>query len=145
MKLPHLSHDSRSLTRKRLCCWFVGLVLCGLANGARASTISFSGIITQSTPDGTGPAVNNPSLNNIQDLQAYTVSLIFPAFVGLVVILIVKPGPTVPLKVGVAANAGMATSKADAAVSAARAVVFNGSPLRGWTSSSLYARIVPAT
>src|ERR1022692_618592 len=34
--------------------------------------------ITQSTPDGTGPAVNNSSLENIQDLQAYTVTIVFP-------------------------------------------------------------------
>ena len=43
------------------------------------STISLGGLITQSTPDGTGPAVNNPGLNNIQDGQAYTVTLNFAA------------------------------------------------------------------
>ena len=56
------------------------LVLLALTVGpheADAATITFSGIITQSTQDGTGPAVNNPSLNNIQDLQAYTVTLAF--------------------------------------------------------------------
>jgi hypothetical protein len=37
-----------------------------------------SGQITQSTDDGTGPAVNNPSLNNIHDQNAYAVMLSFP-------------------------------------------------------------------
>lgn len=50
---------------------------CGLAVAASASTISFGGAIIQSTQDGTGPAVNNPSLNNIQDLQAYIATLTF--------------------------------------------------------------------
>jgi hypothetical protein len=58
-------------------------VLIGLAAGpfasiAAADTISITGDITQSTQDGTGPAVNNPSLNNIQDLQSYVVTLVFP-------------------------------------------------------------------
>src|SRR5947208_15060131 len=57
----------------------VVLAYCGLAVTAAASTISFGGNIIQSTQDGTGPAMNNPSLNNIQDLQAYSVTL---AFVG---------------------------------------------------------------
>ena len=35
----------------------------GLANNALADTITFSGFITQSTPDGTGLEVNNSSLN----------------------------------------------------------------------------------
>ncbi len=34
---------------------------------AQASVITLPGSITQSTPDGTGPAVNNSSLNNIVD------------------------------------------------------------------------------
>jgi hypothetical protein len=42
-----------------------------------AETITFSGLITQSTQDGTGPAMNNPSLNDIQDLQAYSVTISF--------------------------------------------------------------------
>lgn len=41
------------------------------------SMISLGGLITQSTPDGTGPAANNPGLNNIQDGQGYTVLLNF--------------------------------------------------------------------
>jgi hypothetical protein len=56
-------------------------IACALVFGAcaaRAGTIIFSGAITQSTPDGTGPAVNNPSLNNIADFQAYSVTLVFP-------------------------------------------------------------------
>lgn len=63
----------------RLSCWLLaGLLLCGLSNVAGAATITLSGNITQSTKDGTGPAVNNPSLNNIFDLQAYTVTLMTP-------------------------------------------------------------------
>lgn len=48
-----------------------------LANSAMADTITFSGLITQSTSDGTGPAVNNPSLNNIMDGDHFAVSLTF--------------------------------------------------------------------
>lgn len=55
----------------------IALICCGLAVAAPASTISFGGSIIQSTQDGTGPAVNNPSLNNILDFQAYTVTLMF--------------------------------------------------------------------
>jgi hypothetical protein len=44
---------------------------------AVADTITFGGLITQSTGDGTGPAVNNPSLNSIADGDAYTVALSF--------------------------------------------------------------------
>ena len=46
-----------------------------------AATITFSGQITQSTSDGTGPATSNISLNNIQDGQVYTVIL---GFIGSV-------------------------------------------------------------
>jgi hypothetical protein len=49
----------------------------GLANSAAADVIVFGGTITQSTQDGTGPAQNNLTLNNIQDLQAYTATLNF--------------------------------------------------------------------
>ena len=52
-------------------------LLAGFANVAFADIISFSGAIIQSTQDGTGPAVNNPGLNNIQDLQSYLVTLMF--------------------------------------------------------------------
>jgi len=56
-------------------------IACGvvfLSCAAKGSTITFSGVIIQSTFDGTGPAVNNLFLNNILDVQAYTVTLIFP-------------------------------------------------------------------
>ena len=43
----------------------------------RADTIVFSGAITQSVPYGTGPAVSNPSLNNIRDGDLYTVTFTF--------------------------------------------------------------------
>src|SRR5215510_557101 len=56
---------------------FAVLAVSGFANVAFADIISFGGAITQSTPDGTGPAVNNPSLNNILDLQTYLVTLMF--------------------------------------------------------------------
>jgi hypothetical protein len=55
----------------------IALACCGLAVAASAATISFGGVIIQSTQDGTGPAMNNPSLNNIKDQQAYTVTLVF--------------------------------------------------------------------
>jgi len=44
---------------------------------AFGSTLTFSGSITQSVPDGTGPAQNNTSLNNIADTEAYSVALLF--------------------------------------------------------------------
>jgi hypothetical protein len=56
------------------------LVLCAfvcLTALATADTITISGNITQSTQDGTGPAENNPSLNNIATLDPYTVTLAF--------------------------------------------------------------------
>jgi hypothetical protein len=56
--------------------FFAGLGVCGFANVAFASTISFGGQITQATPDGTGPAANNPGLNNIQDLQPCLVTIV---------------------------------------------------------------------
>ena len=62
---------------KLRCCWPLVAVF-GFASVAVASTITFGGTITQSTQDGTGPAVNNSALNNIQDLQAYFVTLVFP-------------------------------------------------------------------
>ncbi len=39
-----------------------------------AGSVVIGGLISQSTLDGTGPASSNPSLNNIQDLQAYTLT-----------------------------------------------------------------------
>ncbi len=58
--------------------WLLTVVaVCGVANTVLADTISFGGVITQSTEDGTGAAVNNPSLNNIKDGMIYSVFLDF--------------------------------------------------------------------
>jgi len=67
------------LTRRTV---LVALVVCALAGAAAADTITFSGAITQSTLDGTGPAVNNPGLNNILDNDAFTVTLDFLGSIG---------------------------------------------------------------
>lgn len=56
---------------------FAVLALLGGGVPAAADVISFGGLITQSTSDGTGPAVNNPSLNNILDGEQYTVTVNF--------------------------------------------------------------------
>lgn len=57
----------------------VGILLsCALGQTLTGDTISFSGSITQSTGDGTGPASNNSALNDISDSQSYTVTLVFP-------------------------------------------------------------------
>jgi len=48
-----------------------------LAGHAWADTITFGGVITQSTVDGTGPAVNHPDLNSVLDGDTYTVTLSF--------------------------------------------------------------------
>ena len=54
------------------------LCLClACAQSIPADTLTISGIINQSTNDGTGPAVSNPSLNNILDGNAYTLDLSF--------------------------------------------------------------------
>src|SRR6267143_1981199 len=66
------------ILRTNLRCCLPMVAVFGLANVAVASTITFGGTITQSTQDGTGPAVNNSDLNNIQDLHAYLVTLVFP-------------------------------------------------------------------
>ena len=42
-----------------------------------ADVLTIGGTINQSTQDGTGPAVNNPSLNNIPDGALFTVDLSF--------------------------------------------------------------------
>jgi hypothetical protein len=51
--------------------WFI----LALAKTAVAGTITFSGLISQSTADGTGPAVNNPALNNIMDGDNYVATI----------------------------------------------------------------------
>jgi PEP-CTERM motif len=67
---------SGKLSARRL--WGIPFLLgIALANLACADTIAFSGIITQSTSDGTGPAVNNPSLNSIADGDTFLVTLTF--------------------------------------------------------------------
>lgn len=48
----------------------------------RADGITVTGSITQSTADGTGPAVNNPSLNAIADGDSYTLTLDFAGAVA---------------------------------------------------------------
>lgn len=55
----------------------VAIALYAVASAAAADTITFSGAITQSTQDGTGPATNNPALNAINDGDHYTVTLNF--------------------------------------------------------------------
>ena len=44
---------------------------------AAAGIITLSGTITQSTDDGTGPALNNSALNSIHDTEQFTVTLNF--------------------------------------------------------------------
>ena len=63
---------------------FLGVlvVTAALARPAVADTIRFGGTITQSTQDGTGPASNNPALNNVADNDLYTVTLSFPGAIG---------------------------------------------------------------
>jgi PEP-CTERM motif len=58
--------------------WIIPLLFAAIgAPNAHADDITVAGTITQSTSDGTGPAVNNPSLNNIADGDAYTLTLDF--------------------------------------------------------------------
>ena len=57
----------------RIACFLVFCV--ALCCCVSAGTISITGSITQSTGDGTGPAVNNPSLNKIVDGDAYSILL----------------------------------------------------------------------
>ena len=77
------AYESSKLERMRLCRWLLaGLALCSFANVAAADTITFGGQISQSTQDGTGPAGNNLDLNNVQDLDAYLVTLIFPGSIN---------------------------------------------------------------
>ena len=47
-----------------------------------ASVITINGVITQAVSDGTGPAVNNPALNNILDNDPFTVTLTFPGSIA---------------------------------------------------------------
>ena len=59
---------------------YIAFLFCGyllLNNVSFADTITFRGAITQSTSDGTGPAANNVSLNNVNDGDGYLVTLTF--------------------------------------------------------------------
>jgi len=56
---------------------FAIVATCEFGGYASADTLTFGGGITQSTQDGTGPAVDNPGLNNILDGDVYTASLDF--------------------------------------------------------------------
>jgi hypothetical protein len=62
--------------------WLAAAAICGFAQVAAADVIAFSGAITQSTSDGTGPAVNNPALNLIADGDPFTVTLNFAGSIG---------------------------------------------------------------
>ena len=62
----------------------MGAVALVTAGPAAADTITFGGAIAQSTQDGTGPAANNPDLNNIEDGDLYVVTLDFTRFRSLV-------------------------------------------------------------
>jgi len=55
----------------------VVLIFVSCAARLHADTLTVGGVINQSIQDGTGPAVNNPSLNNILDGAFYTVNLGF--------------------------------------------------------------------
>ena len=53
----------------------VSVLILALCPAVRASTLLLGGSITQSTADGTGPAVSNNALNNIVDGQTFQVTL----------------------------------------------------------------------
>jgi len=55
----------------------VGIAACFLTRICLATMVTISGTITQSVQDGTGPAVNNPGLNNILDNDPYSITLDF--------------------------------------------------------------------
>lgn len=56
-------------------------LVCLCPGNAAADQITFSGVISQSTQNGTGPAVNNPSLNLILTGDAYSVTINFPGVI----------------------------------------------------------------
>lgn len=71
-------YGAPGLSCPKLRSWILAsAVICGFASSARADSIVFSGTISQSTQDGTGPAVNNPSLNAIQDGDLYRAVVVF--------------------------------------------------------------------
>lgn len=55
----------------------IALVFLACASSLCADTITLAGTINQSIQDGTGPAINNPSLNLIQDASQYIIALEF--------------------------------------------------------------------
>jgi hypothetical protein len=60
----------------RLCALVLTLLICAL--GARADSFTFTGTITQSQNDQPGnSAINNPSLNNVNDGDSYSATLAF--------------------------------------------------------------------
>jgi hypothetical protein len=64
---------SGKATSKWICC----ILLAGLSSILSAGTVTLTGLINQSMSDGTGPAVNNPGLNSVNDGDAYLVTLSF--------------------------------------------------------------------
>jgi len=78
------TYDDLSITATRIlrCCALVAVASSAFVCAAFADSITIAGGITQSVQDGTGPAVNNTSLNNIDDLQAYTLTLVFPGSIA---------------------------------------------------------------
>jgi len=62
--------------------WKHALSLLILSATLRAGPILLTGIVTQSTVDGTGPAMNNPSLNQMTDGQAFTLELDFSGLIS---------------------------------------------------------------
>jgi len=66
--------------RRRIRIAFLITLLC--AGGVSGASITITGNITQSTLDGTGPAVNNPSLNSILDGQPFFLSFTLSGPIG---------------------------------------------------------------
>lgn len=62
------------VARRGVC---LALLVFGIVRLAAADTITINGVITQSISDGTGPAVNNPSLNKSLDGDVYSITLGF--------------------------------------------------------------------
>lgn len=69
-----LTSEVMARSMKFLIVW---TALYAVTGTAAAATITFSGVVTQSTQDGTGPAINNPALNGIIDGDLYTVNVSF--------------------------------------------------------------------
>lgn len=72
--IPKLLHGTSSKWAGIACAI---LAISATVNRASADSITLDGSITQSTFDGTGPAANNSSLNNIADGDAYSVTIDF--------------------------------------------------------------------